>query len=66
MEKSSKIHITPGAMVLFSEGVLPSGVQKTYGIKTYGDLKAVIDSGEYIVENPTPLQAELDLEQRSL
>ena len=66
MEKSSIIHLTPGAMLLFKEGELPSGVQKTYGIKTYGELKAVIDAGEYVVENPTPLQTELDLEQRSL
>jgi hypothetical protein len=61
MEKSSQITLTPGAVLLFKEGILPTGVQKTYGINTYEELKAVVDAGEYQVESG-PLQTGLDLE----
>jgi len=60
MEKSSKVRLTKGAMLLFKEGILPSGVQRNFGINTYKELKTAIDAGEFEVES-TPSQAELDL-----
>lgn len=61
MEKSSQIHISPATMLLFEEGIVSAGVERKYGIKTYEQLKAVIDSGEYVIEGPNPPQAEKDL-----
>ena len=50
MEKSSQIHLSPAALLLVKEGILPAGVQKSYGINTYEELQAVIKAGEYVVE----------------
>ena len=61
MEKSSSIHLTPSAFLLFKEGILPSGIQKTYGINTYKELETVISAGEYKIES-VPLQAEQNLD----
>jgi hypothetical protein len=57
MEKSSNVHLTHSALLLFKEGILPAGVQKTYGINTYEELKAVVNAGEYEIES-IPLQTD--------
>lgn len=68
MEKSSQIHLSPAAFLLAKEGILPAGVQKTYGINTYKELETVIKAGEYVVdgEEETPSQTELDLQHSGL